>query len=134
MCVDFSAILIDQMKERYVHDTGIIWLCADVRELALSSNTVDVAFDKGTLDAMIFGSPWNPPDVVKENTSRYISEVARVLKDDGVFLYVTYRQPHFVRPLLNWNEQWDIQMETLSDGEGSFDYFGFILRRKKYDP
>jgi hypothetical protein len=34
-----------------------------------------VAFDKGTLDAMIHGSPWSPPDQVLSDTSRYMREV-----------------------------------------------------------
>lgn len=37
--------------------------------------SVDVAFDKSTLDAMIYGSPWDPPDEVVESTGRYIGEV-----------------------------------------------------------
>jgi hypothetical protein len=54
-----------------------------------------------------------------------------VLKDDGVFLYVTYRQPHFVKPLLNRDDRWDLIVETLSDGEGSFEYYAFVLKKKK---
>jgi O-glycosyl hydrolase len=26
------------------------------------SGSIDVAFDKGTLDATVFGSPWSPPE------------------------------------------------------------------------
>ena len=53
----------------------------------------------------------------------------RVLQDEGVFLYVTFRQPHFVKPLLNGDDHWNIKMETLSDGEGSLDYYGFVLHK-----
>jgi hypothetical protein len=42
----------------------------------IDSNSVDVAFDKGTLDAMIYGSPWSPPEEVMENSGRYLSEVS----------------------------------------------------------
>lgn len=58
------------------------------------------------------------------------SKVTRVLKDDGVFLYVTFRQPHFMKPLLNGDDRWDLVVETLSDHEGSFEYYGFVLRKK----
>ena len=55
---------------------GVTWLCEDVRDMPIiESQSIDVAFDKGTLDAMIFGSPWDPPDEVKENASRYMNEV-----------------------------------------------------------
>jgi hypothetical protein len=42
----------------------------------IDSKSVDVAFDKGTLDAMIYGSPWSPPEEVMDNSGRYISEVS----------------------------------------------------------
>jgi hypothetical protein len=64
------------MSERYKADAGIKWQCADVRSLPFPDSTIDVAFDKGTLDAMIFGSPWDPPDLVRENTGRYVHEVS----------------------------------------------------------
>ena len=43
----------------------------------IDNNSVDVAFDKGTLDAMIYGSPWSPPEEVMENSGRYLSEVSK---------------------------------------------------------
>lgn len=74
--MDFSSIVVDQMSERYAADAGVQWKCADVRSLPFPNHKFDVAFDKGTLDAMIYGSPWNPPDETKENTNKYIKEVA----------------------------------------------------------
>lgn len=57
-------------------DDGVKWAWADIRDMPhYSSRTIDVAFDKGTMDAMIHGSPWSPPDDVKDNTSRYLAEV-----------------------------------------------------------
>ncbi|KAK3392877.1 hypothetical protein B0H63DRAFT_498363 [Podospora didyma] len=107
MCVDFSPVVVEMMSERHWKIAGIQW------------KSIDVAFDKGTLDAMIHGSPWNPPDDVKENTSKYLQEIHRVLKDDGVFLYITFRQLHFMRPLLN------------APGGGMLEYFCFQLKKKK---
>jgi len=51
------------------------------------------------------------------------------LKDDGVFLHVTYRQPYFVKPILNSHDEWDLDMEVLGGGRGTFHYFGFILKK-----
>ncbi|KAK8233206.1 S-adenosyl-L-methionine-dependent methyltransferase [Phyllosticta capitalensis] len=119
LCIDFSSVVVNLMSTR----STVEWKCGDVRNMDIPSSSVDVAFDKGTLDAMIHGSPWNPPEDVKENASKYMDEVRRVLKDDGVFLYITYRQPHFVKPLLG---EWKLEMEVLGGGD-SFDYYGFIL-------
>lgn len=130
ICVDFSSVVVEQMDTPEVRDLGIEWRQADVRSLDfLADGSIDVAFDKGTLDAMIHGSPWSPPDDVLENTRKYMDEVLRVLKDDGVVLYITFRQPHFAKPLLNWREQWRFEMEVLSDEGGGFDYYAFILRK-----
>ncbi|KAI0888519.1 S-adenosyl-L-methionine-dependent methyltransferase [Annulohypoxylon maeteangense] len=132
LCVDFSSTVVGIMSKRHSSMEGIEWKYADVRRMDdLPDKSVDIAFDKGTLDAMIYGSPWCPPDDVKDNTSQYIREVSRVLKDDGVFLYVTYRQPHFIRPLLNCKgTDWDIELDILGDGTSSFSYHGFVLRKK----
>jgi EEF1A lysine methyltransferase 4 len=46
-----------QMRERFATDAGIEWNWEDGHELTEATGSVDVAFDKGTLDAMIFGSP-----------------------------------------------------------------------------
>ncbi|KAL0261229.1 hypothetical protein SLS55_004925 [Diplodia seriata] len=134
LCVDFSTVVVELMSARHGQDKGIEWRWADVRDMKdIPDGSVDVAFDKGTLDAMIFGSPWDPPDTVKENTARYINEVFRVLKPDGVFLYITFRQPHFIKPILNRDAIWDLDMEYLSDDKSSFDYHAFILRKQKLD-
>ncbi|EQB45678.1 hypothetical protein CGLO_15417 [Colletotrichum gloeosporioides Cg-14] len=132
LCLDFSQVVVDLMKARHEPLGGIEWRWADVRDMpeAAPTRSVDVAFDKGTMDAMIHGSPWSPPADVRDNTGRYLREVHRALKDDGVFLYITYRQPHFMKPLLNSEGLWDLEMDVLSGGESAFDYYGFVLRKK----
>ncbi|CEF86947.1 hypothetical protein FGSG_11344 [Fusarium graminearum PH-1] len=131
LCVDFSPVVVELMTERHKDIPGIEWQRVDVRDMpTVTTGSIDVAFDKGTLDAMIYGSPWSPPDEVKENTSKYLKEVYRALKDDGVFLYITFRQPHFMKLLLNPDNIWDMEMEVLGDG-GTFDYYGYVIRKSK---
>lgn len=109
----------------------IEWKKLDVRRMDkdIPDASVDVAFDKGTLDAMIHGSPWSPPEDTITNTGKYLREVSRVLKPSGIFLYVTFRQPHFVKPILECEgTNWDIEIETLGGSEGSFGYTGVVCR------
>jgi hypothetical protein len=59
-------------------EEGVEWTVGDVRDMpSIPNEAVDVAFDKGTLDAMIHGSPWSPPEEVLDNTGRYMKEVCR---------------------------------------------------------
>ncbi|KAI0476879.1 hypothetical protein F4859DRAFT_66174 [Xylaria cf. heliscus] len=115
------------MTARHAGIEGIEWQQIDIRQMdSIPSQSIDVAFDKGTLDAMIHGSPWAPPPDVVDNTGRYMRELTRVLKPTGIFIYITYRQPHFIRPLLNCKgTNWDINVETLGGRDSSFGYFGF---------
>jgi EEF1A lysine methyltransferase 4 len=144
------------MSKLHAEIEGIEWKQMDVRGMEdLLPHSIDVAFDKGTLDAMIYGSGWDPPDEVRENTGRYMREVSssylsigaillrevkfdspthdqlfRVLKPNATFINVTYRQPHFVKPLLNAEStDWDISVDILGGADGSFEYYGFIMTK-----
>ncbi|KAF1947164.1 hypothetical protein EJ02DRAFT_440387 [Clathrospora elynae] len=133
VCLDFSSVVVDLMRSRHALKAGVEWKEGDVRDMKdIGTGSIDVTFDKGTLDAMIFGSPWSPPEEVMENSGRYMSEVQRVLREDGFFLYITYRQPHFVKPILNRNNEWDLEMDVLGGGD-SFEYYGYTLRKHKSD-
>ncbi|KAI0810204.1 S-adenosyl-L-methionine-dependent methyltransferase [Xylaria sp. FL0064] len=128
LCVDFSAVVVEMMAQRHANIGGIEWQQMDIRQMdQIPSNSIDVAFDKATLDAMIHGSPWTPPPDVVANTGRYMRELTRVLKTTGTFICITYRQPHFIRSLLNCEgTNWDINVETLGGLDSSFGYYGFI--------
>ncbi|RVD89609.1 uncharacterized protein DFL_000610 [Arthrobotrys flagrans] len=121
--IDFSSIIIAKMAEKYPEQT---WKVADVRETGFPDDSFDVVIDKGTLDAMLSGSLWSPPDHVRERTTAYINEVLRILKPTGKFLYITYRQPHFIRPIVT-RDAWTLNIETLKEGEGVFEYFAYVL-------
>ncbi|KAL7268611.1 hypothetical protein RUND412_008759 [Rhizina undulata] len=126
--VDFSEIIIEQMKAKHPE---MEWVVMDVREMGCEDGSVDVAIDKGTLDAMLSGSLWDPPEEVRKNTKAYIDEVARILKPGGLFLYITYRQPHFIRPIITREEVWPgFVVESLQNEGGMLEYFGFVMRKQ----
>lgn len=51
----------------------------------------------------------------------------RVLKSGGVFVYITFGQPHFRKPVLLKEEyNWELEVKTIGDG---FHYFVYILRK-----
>jgi hypothetical protein len=47
----------------------------DVRDMSFKSASFDIAIDKATLDAMLYGSLWDPEDEVKKNVKAYVDEV-----------------------------------------------------------
>jgi len=131
VCVDFSVKVVERMWSRRVaKELGIEWNCLNMRNLSeIPSQSVDVAFDKGTMDNMINDSSKDPLIDMEGNISQYLREISRVLKDDGTFLCVTCKLPQVVQPLLSKDGLWKIQMEKLRGGNASC--FGFALAKKK---
>lgn len=125
--VDFSEVVINVMK---AENPGIKFETMDIRSLQYRDHSFDVCVDKATMDAMLYGSLWDPPDEVRANVKAYVDEVLRVLKPGGMWMYITWRQPHFIRPLLLRGDRWTLKVETLTDGGGMFEYFAFILVKK----
>ena len=62
------------MKAKY-QSPELDWQVMDVRRMGLEDATFDIAIDKGTLDAMLHGSLWDPEDDVKANSKAYVDEV-----------------------------------------------------------
>lgn len=62
------------MKAKYV-DLSTEWSVMDIRDMQLENDSMDVAIDKGTLDAMLHGPLWDPPDDVRERVGKYVNEV-----------------------------------------------------------
>ncbi|KAK0750660.1 hypothetical protein B0T18DRAFT_437773 [Schizothecium vesticola] len=127
LCVDFSTKVVDLMKDLHASIPGIEWRRLDMRDMdSVASGFVDVAFDKSGFGAMIHGSPCNPPQEVRDNTAAYLREV---LKLGGRFLFVSFRQPHFIGPLLQQGGlSWKTELETLGGG-GFFEYCGYIMTK-----
>jgi hypothetical protein len=52
-----------------------------------------------------------------------------------MWLYITWRQPHFIRPLLERKDVWTVESEVLAEpGSGAmFEYYGYVMRKKGED-
>ena len=79
--VDFSNTVITQMQSKY---PDLDWRVDDIRHLQLESSSFDVGIDKGTMDSMLYGSPWDLPEEVQDNVNKYVGEVARILRPGGM--------------------------------------------------
>ncbi|KAF9563147.1 S-adenosyl-L-methionine-dependent methyltransferase [Agrocybe pediades] len=128
--IDYSGILIEQMKER--HGTlrpSMEWHEMDIRDLKFDDAAFDVAIDKGTMDAMMTakGDVWDPPQQVIDDCNKEVEETLRVLKPDGLFVYLTFGQPHFRRRYL----QKDGTTLTIKQLGEAFHYYLYILRKNR---
>ncbi|KAH9479539.1 EEF1A lysine methyltransferase 4 [Psilocybe cubensis] len=126
--VDYSGVLIEQMKKR--HSTirpEMEWHEMDVRNLIFEDGSFDVAIDKGTMDAMMTakGDVWDPPQQVIEDCNKEVDETLRVLNNSGVFIYLTFGQPHFRRRYLQ-REGTYLSIKELGE---AFHYYLYILRK-----
>ena len=104
----------------------------NVLDLKFPDDSFDVAIDKGTMDALMVEvkDVWNPPETVVQNVLLELSEVYRVLKPGGRFVYITFGQPHFRRRYLE-RFSWHLKIDTIGDG---FQYFVYIMTKPLYAP
>lgn len=58
--LDYSPVVIEKMRRANEQCAGMEWIVGDVRHLPFDDESVDVCFDKATLDAMMTSEkdPW----------------------------------------------------------------------------
>ncbi|KAG8932719.1 hypothetical protein FRC02_000683 [Tulasnella sp. 418] len=125
--IDYSTVVIEKMEKKYEDRPGMEWLVMDARDLRFNQDSFDVVIDKGTMDAMLAvkGDVWNPPEEAVQNCMKEVDEAIRVLKrPHGVFLYLTFGQPHFRKRYLQ-RDRTSLEIRKLGD---SFHYFLYVLR------
>jgi len=132
--LDYSRVCIESMRRLHASShPDLVWVEGDVRDLPFSDASFDLAIDKGTLDALIALGPgdnvWAPPEHVVESVRREIDEVTRVLSQDGVFLHLTFGQPHFRKHHIA-RPGWDLTCTEIG-GSGFLQYYLYTLRRSR---
>jgi hypothetical protein len=88
----------------------------DGTKMTFEDGTFDIVIDKGTLDAVLTEqeSVWEVEDHLAEIIDKMLSENSRTLKLNGVFIYITFGQPHFRKNLLVKEKYgWDFNIEKI---------------------
>ena len=115
------------MASRTTEMKEMTWDCGDVFKMdsLYSPQTFDVAIDKGTLDAFLTvkHDPWNPSKELLDRISLYISQVSNTLKQNGLFLHVTFSQPRFRKQFLELGQDWQVEVYNLSGEKDAFEYY-----------
>jgi len=98
--IDYSAVVIEKLKSQHSNtEPEMEWICMDMTDLRFAGSSFDVVIDKAAMDAIMVdeGDPWSPDDSVRNKAHKICEGVSRVLIEDGVFLQVSFMQPHFRR-------------------------------------
>lgn len=103
----------------------------DVLKMTYPDSSFDIVLDKGTMDALFVDKdPWEQYD---PEIAQMCHEISRVIRPGGLYVMITFDQPHFRKPhLLRQEYQWTLE-DLLTIGE-SFPYFMYILRKEIKQP
>ncbi|KAK4284620.1 hypothetical protein QN277_001425 [Acacia crassicarpa] len=137
-CIDLSSVAVEKMQKRLFYRglKDIKVLQADMLELPFGDECFDVVIEKGTMDVLFVdsGDPWNPKPETISKVMAMLKGVHRVLKSDGIFISITFGQPHFRRPIFNAPDfSWSVEWVTFGE---TFHYFVYVLkkgRRSSYE-
>ncbi|XP_074307360.1 uncharacterized protein LOC141642453 [Silene latifolia] len=106
--IDISSVVIEAMQKKYSNSSKLTYITMDVRNMsAFQTGSFDAVIDKGTLDSILCG------DNSKQNSSMMLEEVRRVLKDNGVYILITYGVPAFRLDLLRNAGNWNIKLHII---------------------
>lgn len=149
--IDFSQVVIERMKElNQTIRSEMTWLEMDMCELTFENNIFDVIIDKASMDALLVdeGSVWDPNESVISSVDKMCQEMSRVLSPNGIFLQISFAQPHFrtkylmgehiqqtvtshYTPSLGYcyNYQWRLSVENISRNSGCVETFLYIMKK-----
>ncbi|KAK6946190.1 Methyltransferase domain [Dillenia turbinata] len=132
-CIDLSKVAVERTQKRLLSKgyKEIKVLEADMLDLPFDDERFDVVIEKGTMDVLFVdsGDPWKPNPATVEKVMATLHGVHRVLKPDGVFISISFGQPHFRCPLFDAPQfSWSAEYSTFGDG---FHYFFYILKKGK---
>ncbi|KAK4755679.1 hypothetical protein SAY87_009436 [Trapa incisa] len=106
--IDISSVVIEAMKKKYSECSQLKYMVMDVRDMrAFESGSFDAVLDKGTLDSLLCGNN------SRKNAAQMLEEVARVLKDRGVYILITYGAPSYRLHLLKEMNIWTIKLHVI---------------------
>uniref|UniRef100_A0A8R1E242 Methyltransf_11 domain-containing protein n=1 Tax=Caenorhabditis japonica TaxID=281687 RepID=A0A8R1E242_CAEJA len=124
--IDYSQVLIENGRRLHPYMT---WIADDITTLAnCESASFDVVFEKATIEAVLVTekSAWEPSDEALRTLESIFSSISRVLKPNGMFISVSFTQPHFRIPALLRQKNWSVEMFEFGE---NFHYYVYVCRK-----
>lgn len=120
---DYSDTVVRRMQA--LHAASVEWCVQDMTELKLPDASFDAVIDKAAMDAVLAhgGDVWDPPADLLAVAERICSETARVLRPGGVYMQLSFSQPHFRMKYIDQVPgRWAITRHSIATGFGYFLY------------
>ncbi|KAL0907290.1 hypothetical protein M5K25_021690 [Dendrobium thyrsiflorum] len=106
--IDISSVVVEAMQKKHEDKPELKYIKMDVRDMsAFESSSFDAIIDKGTLDSLMCGQN------AHHNTLKMLQEVGRILKDNGVYILITYGEPSYRLHLLKELQFWTINLHVI---------------------
>ncbi|KAI9331362.1 S-adenosyl-L-methionine-dependent methyltransferase [Obelidium mucronatum] len=132
--LDYSPAVIETMRTVFAeYSETVKWVVGDIFELekTVERNSFDVVIDKGTLDAFLTGfpddDPWDPSEEVWDLVRKYMGQVHSAIKPGGLFIHITWAQPHFRRRFCEVTGM-DVSVKKVGT---DWEYFVYVARKKE---
>ncbi len=115
--IDFSERVIVDMGIKNALRDHMRWNVMDMTNMTFVSQSFDVVFDKGALDALMSDSS----DETRASATRMFNSIDRVLKPGGRYICVSLAEPFIVYHLLDHflSAKWVIDIYTVTECGGS---------------
>lgn len=103
------------MEKLNEHRPKMKYLMMNALEMKFENNSFNIAFDKGTLDALMT----DDSEEANRRAENLFSEINRIIKPNGKYVCVSLLQEHILRRLLSYfvENKWNIIIERCLEAE-----------------
>nr|QTZ19567.1 methyltransferase 13 [Bixa orellana] len=106
--IDISSVVVEAMQNKYSDRPQLKYIKMDARNMSeFQTGSFDAVIDKGTLDSILCGNN------SRQHATQMLKEVGRVLKDNGVYILITYGAPVYRLGLLKESNSWSIKLHVI---------------------
>jgi SAM-dependent methyltransferase len=155
--IDYSSVVIESMRARHSEARPKMqWLCMNMLDMSFDAHAFDVVLDKAAMDALcvrfiVFNlsnhstrvirtdmvcvpqvdeeDVWDPKESCRREVHQLCRGIHRVLTPNGLFIQISFAQPHFRRRYLDRPDHygWKFEVQTF----GALSWLKFYLIEKK---
>jgi len=144
--IDFSSKVISNMSRKNSNRFKMKWFVMDMTDMiGFEDESFDCVIDKAGMDGLLSNEVdvWNPNEHSVAAAQKTCLHVKRILKPGGVFISISFSQPHFRKKMLLGGKnkvrndqfsaefQWSLKIEAVNGESGCFQNFLYIMQNIK---